>query len=942
MLKVFTHGWRFAIAVTFLGFSICSFSYPVFAQEYGTISGKVTDAKFGEPLPFVRIQVVDSKLGTVSQTDGRYSFRVPPGEYTLRVSSIGYAPQIAKVKVGAGETVVKDFVLVETFVQAQELVVTGTRRSDRTVTESPAPIDIITAKEIRQMGQVETNQILQFLVPSYNFPRPSITDGTDHVRPATLRGMGPDQVLVLLNGKRRHTSALVNVNGSIGRGAAAVDLNAIPASAIERIEILRDGAAAQYGSDAISGVINIILKKDAPSNVSAQFGQNLEGDGRVLQADFSHSFRLSENGFLNLSGELRDRGFTNRSGRDERQLFSLVNGNPDPRENTINRINHRFGDAATLDGTFFFNLSQPISESFAVYSFGGFGYRRGEATGFFRPSQDDRVARSRDANGNIVALHPDGFLPMIRSNIYDMSAAAGLEGRLGSWDLNVGVVHGRNYFDFNVVNSNNASLGAIVSPQDAPILGLPVGAPTPTSAYCGTISFFQTTVNADAHTQLFWGLAAPLNLSLGAEYRNDQYGIREGEPASYMRGRGPDTLVLRANGTRGGLAAAGIQVFPGFQPVDAKQIGRNSVALYVEAEQNFTESFLLNLAGRFENFSDFGSTINGKAAFRFEFLKGYAIRGSVSTGFRAPSMQQIGFSTVSTNFIGGVPFEIKTFTVDDPVARALGAKPLKPERTLNFAGGLTLDPAPNFSLTADYYHITVTDRIVLSGNFIGDAIRNFLAQRGFSGVGGGRFFTNAIDTRTQGVDVVARYVQDLGQYGVLRFTVGFNYTQNQIININTPTPPELGNLNETLIDRIERFRIERGQPQTNLNLMLNYNYGDFALMLRTVRFGEIAAPAFGQLPEINPTITINNVIYPDITVFDQTFGARWITDIDLSYRFFDRLTVAVGGTNIFNIYPDRTILIPNNANSGRILPFSGASPFGFNGAHFYSRISYAL
>ncbi|MDW8466769.1 MAG: TonB-dependent receptor [Chloroherpetonaceae bacterium] len=643
MLKVFTHGWRFAIAVTFLGFSICSFSYPVFAQEYGTISGKVTDAKFGEPLPFVRIQVVDSKLGTVSQTDGRYSFRVPPGEYTLRVSSIGYAPQIAKVKVGAGETVVKDFVLVETFVQAQELVVTGTRRSDRTVTESPAPIDIITAKEIRQMGQVETNQILQFLVPSYNFPRPSITDGTDHVRPATLRGMGPDQVLVLLNGKRRHTSALVNVNGSIGRGAAAVDLNAIPASAIERIEILRDGAAAQYGSDAISGVINIILKKDAPSNVSAQFGQNLEGDGRVLQADFSHSFRLSENGFLNLSGELRDRGFTNRSGRDERQLFSLVNGNPDPRENTINRINHRFGDAATLDGTFFFNLSQPISESFAVYSFGGFGYRRGEATGFFRPSQDDRVARSRDANGNIVALHPDGFLPMIRSNIYDMSAAAGLEGRLGSWDLNVGVVHGRNYFDFNVVNSNNASLGAIVSPQDAPILGLPVGAPTPTSAYCGTISFFQTTVNADAHTQLFWGLAAPLNLSLGAEYRNDQYGIREGEPASYMRGRGPDTLVLRANGTRGGLAAAGIQVFPGFQPVDAKQIGRNSVALYVEAEQNFTESFLLNLAGRFENFSDFGSTINGKAAFRFEFLKGYAIRGSVSTGFRAPSMQQIGF-----------------------------------------------------------------------------------------------------------------------------------------------------------------------------------------------------------------------------------------------------------------------------------------------------------
>jgi iron complex outermembrane receptor protein len=355
-----TQAKRRVFTTWLLGFTFSLIPILSEAQEYGTITGKITDAKFGEPLPFVRIQVLDSKLGTVSQTDGRYSFRVPPGEYTLRVSSIGFSPITEKVKVGAGETVTKDFVMTETFVQAQELVVTGTRRSDRTVTESPAPIDIITAKEIRQMGQVETNQILQFLVPSYNFPRPSITDGTDHIRPATLRGMGPDQVLVLLNGKRRHTAALVNVNGSIGRGAAAVDLNAIPASAIERIEILRDGASAQYGSDAISGVINIILKKDAPTTVSAQFGQNIEGDGRVLQADLSHSFRLGDNGFLNLSGELRDRGFTNRSGRDERQLYPLVNGNPDPRENSINRINHRFGDAATLDGMLFFNLSQPF------------------------------------------------------------------------------------------------------------------------------------------------------------------------------------------------------------------------------------------------------------------------------------------------------------------------------------------------------------------------------------------------------------------------------------------------------------------------------------------------------------------------------------------------------------------------------------------------------
>jgi iron complex outermembrane receptor protein len=911
----------------------------LFAQtSYGTISGTVIDSKTKEPLAFAKIQAVGTKLGTVTQADGKFSFRVPAGNYDLRISSTGYSPTTDKVTVAEGETITKNYSLTENFAQAQEVVVTGTRRSDRTVVESPAPIDIVTSREIKQMGQVETNQILQALVPSYNFPRPSITDGTDHVRPATLRGMGPDQVLVLVNGKRRHTSALVNVNGSVGRGSAAVDLNAIPASAIDRIEILRDGAAAQYGSDAISGVINIILKKDAPSNVSAQFGQNTEGDGRVLQGDLSHSFKLADNAFLNVSGEVRDRSFSNRSGRDDRQLYALVNGSADPREANANRINHRFGDAATTDATFFLNTSIPISETFAFNAFGGFGYRRGEAAGFFRPQLDDRVARSRDANGNIVTLHPDGFLPLIATNIYDASGSLGIEGSVGGWNLNLNAVHGRNYLDFNVRNSNNASLGAIISAQDAPRLGLAAGSPAPTSFYAGTVSFAQTTFNADATQQFFTGLKTPLNIALGAEFRIDQYGIREGEPASYIRGAGIDSLALRPDGSRGGIAAAGAQVFPGFQPSDAKTRSRNSVALYADVEQAI-ENFLITVAGRFENFSDFGSTINGKAAFRYEFVKGYAVRGGVSTGFRAPSMQQIGFSTVSTNFIGGVPFEIRTFSVDDPAARALGAQDLKPERTLNLAGGLTLDPVPSFSMTIDYYNITVNDRIVLSGNFVGTATQNFLRNNGFSGVAGGRYFTNAINTRTQGVDIVARYTADLGASGVLRLTAGFNYNQNEVTNINTPTPVALLNLGETLFDRVEKTRIERGQPLTNLNLMLNYNIGDFALMIRTIRFGEVTTPSFTQLS--GPIIS-NNTVYQDVAQFDQTLSAKFITDLDVSYKFFDHLTVAAGGTNIFNVFPDRTFLLPANANSGRILPFSGASPFGFNGANFYTRISYTL
>ncbi|MDZ7308244.1 MAG: TonB-dependent receptor, partial [candidate division KSB1 bacterium] len=398
-------------------------SSPLAAQEAGTIMGTITDARSGQPLPGANVVVLGTQLGATTRPDGTFRIRITPGSYELQVSFIGYNRLREKVTVAAGETVTKNLALQENLIGLGEVVVTGTRQADRTVVESPVPIDVLTATEIRQTGLTETSQIIQMLVPSFNFPRPSIADGTDHVRPATLRGLGPDQVLVLVNGKRRHTTALVHVNGTIGRGTTSTDLNAIPAGAIERIEVLRDGAAAQYGSDAIAGVINIILKSDQQASFASTVGQTSENDGETVQAGANYGFQLGSSGFLHLSGEFRDHGLTNRSQPDRRQQY--FSGDPRNNDPTLtNRINHRHGDADTRDGLLFMNASLPLSPKVTFYSFGGFSRRRGEATGFYRRALDDRTVR---------AIHPNGFLPEIHSTVYDASLSAGLRGTMGGW-----------------------------------------------------------------------------------------------------------------------------------------------------------------------------------------------------------------------------------------------------------------------------------------------------------------------------------------------------------------------------------------------------------------------------------------------------------------------------------------------------------------------------
>ncbi|HYR10082.1 MAG TPA: TonB-dependent receptor [Longimicrobium sp.] len=870
---------------------------PALAAQNGTLTGRVTDAGDGAPLPGAALRLSGGP-GTTSGEDGSYRLSAPAGRYDLTVSRLGFNTQRISVNLSAGTVTTLDVRLVEGAAVLEAVVAVGTRRPDRTATDAPVPVDVLTAADIQATGLTETAQIIQRLAPSVNFPRATVSDGTDHVRPATLRGLAPDQVLVLVNGKRRHNSALVNVNGSVGRGSTAVDLNAIPASSIERIEILRDGAAAQYGSDAIAGVVNIVLKQGGRREALVSAGQTTEGDGRVLQVAGTGGRDFGERGYVTLSAEFRDRENTNRSLPDTRQQYFTG----DPRNNNRAVVNHRQGDSDSRDFGGFLNAAIPLGEVIEAYAFGGLSRRDGEAAGFFRRANDARTVRS---------IHPDGFLPLISTTIIDGSGVAGVRGTAAGFRYDLSGVYGQNSFAFDVLNSNNVSMGNA----------------SPTDFYAGTLKFDQTTVNLDLSRSLSLGLPDAVNVAFGAEYRRDGYGIEAGEEASYANGG-----VLILDGPNAGqLAAVGAQVFPGFRPSDAKDVSRHNWAGYVDVEITPVRGLLLNVAGRFEDYSDFGSTSDGKLAARAQILPTLALRGAVGTGFRAPSLGQSYFSSTATNFlvINGVntPVDVRTFPAGSPEAAVLGATPLRPEESVNYSAGFAWEPARELSLTVDAYRIDIDDRIVFSENFTGTAIRQLFEAAGFVGVTGGRFFTNAIDTRTTGVDVVLNYARTVGP-GMLRFTGGGNLTKTEVLTDSVVTPPQLIGLGEVLFGRVERGRLERGQPRNSLNLALNYALERWTVNLNNRRFGEVSV--YGTAPEGSPTNT------------DQTFGARWITDVDVSYRLRGGLTAAIGANNVLGVYPEQNFRSPtgaDNSNAG-IFPYNQISPFGFNGAFYYVRLSW--
>jgi iron complex outermembrane receptor protein len=879
----------------------------------------------------------------------------------------------------------------------QTIIITGTRRTDRTVADSPVPIDVVGAEAILNSGQTETNKILNQLVPSFNFPQPSIADGSDALRPATLRGLSPDQTLVLINGKRRHVSALLNINGTVGRGSAAVDMNLIPGLAISRIEVLRDGASAQYGSDAIAGVINVQLKNsDNGGRASVTWGKyyttvndvaNVTGlqltpagqpqldptdnryllaitdgerearDGRQVTVGANVGVPFGNNGYLNVTGEYRDRNRTNRAGFDLRPNFNRIAPAFDPREATFNRLQFRFGDPDTQDYNLFVNTGMDAGDGWEVYAFGSYGHRDTTSAANYR---QQGAAANRDFSAlapnqspnaaNFVPLTPEGFLPLIVSDLDDYSIMFGLRGEIGGWKADLSGGRGHNSFDYQVENTLNTSFGpASQRTFDA-----------------GGLRYGQNIFNLDFSREFAAGFAKPLSVAVGAEYREEQFEIRPGDLQSYATGplfrasfattaancaaqQGVFNATTGICSFPGRAAPAGSQGFPGIPASSATDEGRHSYSAYVELDTDPIEGLTTTLAGRYEHYSDFGDTWNGKFAARFEPVTGFAVRGSISTGFRAPSLHQQFFTTTSTNFIAGLPVDISTVAVNSPVALALGSQPLEPEKSLNISLGATANPFRGLTLTADAYQIDIDDRIVLTENLgaagSGTAAQNaavkaVLDANGFQSVGAARFFINGLDTRTRGVDIVAAYRTRMGNLGNWSLTAAYNYNKTTIerrINALGPlaTIPGL-----VLFGRVEGIRFTHGQPRDKIVLSADGERGPFGITARTTRYGKVVSP--GAASPLAPNATSLTAFGPD----DIFLRPKWITDLELRFNPAETLELALGANNLFDVYPTRSPFGPRPASIGgfypanqQYIPYSIFSPFGFNGRFIYGRAS---
>ena len=943
-----------------------------------TVTGRVLDAA-GGALPGSTVLERGTSNGTSTGGTGEFSLSVASNA-TLTIQAIGFTAQ--QVPVNGRTTIAVRLVAAAT--DLNEVVVTGSRATEgRSNILTTAPVDVISAREIKAFAQTDVAQILSYIAPSFQSSRQTISDGTDHIDPASLRGLGPDQVLVLVNGKRRHNSALVNINGTVGRGSVGTDLNVVPTASIKRIEVLRDGAAALYGSDAIAGVINIQLKDDSTGvTASSTAGQTVENDGAVIQGDFNVGIGLNKRGFLDVSGQFQKHEAFNRGLPDTAPLiYSGGNGGQYPTRSNpnynsaqpisvnnptsipistperqalkaqdddlvarrgYNRNNLRIGSAATRNFGGFVNGGYRLGHGYEVYIAAGATYRTGTSAGFNRaPNQ---------LTQSDLTLFPDGFLPLINTTIYDQSVITGLRKTLGGFAVDLSNTFGRNELRYDISNTVNASL-----PQGPGIVN-------PTNFYAGRLAFLQNTTNVGVSRKFTdVGFLPTVNVAFGGEFRYDNFLIGKGEYASYINGG----RLIGSTPT-----ASGSQVFPGYQAQDEVNKGRTNVAGYVDLESDITEKLLVHLAGRAENYSDFGSRVSGQAAARYSIIDGLALRGSIGNGFRAPSLQQRYFTNTSTQFVSGVPNQVLTVNNENPIVRngfggtgqqGFGVAPLKQENSTNYSVGLTARVARTVTLTVDAYQIDIDDRIVLSSQFTrtNPTVNTILGSRDVSRV---QFFANAVNTRTQGIDIVANERLTLGEKSRLGLTAAANFNETTVRGFNS-TSSTINNdqttgttgLQNTLFDRQQRARLESGNPRSKINLSANYTYGIFGIEARSVRFGEV------QFKDADPARSF----------LDQTFAAKWITDLTLSAQIIKQVGVIVGVSNLFNVYPDKFVQNPRNneynfnappltssgapdpsqpdlsytstldaTNRGRFV--YNANQFGFSGAFYFARVNVTL
>ncbi len=863
-------------------------------SSQNVIKGKVTNEQ-KQALPGVSVYEKGTTNGLFTDSDGNYSINCKDETAVLAFSFVGLVSQ--EIVVGKQKEL-NVALISNNLLDMVEIV--GSRRPNRTAVESVVPVDIIeVSRLLTTLGQPDVNQMLQYVAPSFNSNKQSGADGADHIDPATLRGLGPDQTLVLINGKRRHQSSLINIFGSRGRGNTGTDLNAIPISAIDRIEILRDGAAAQYGSDAIAGVINIVLKStadeftgsyttgarnSAPAGKYDVLKESKKTDGQYTQFNGNFGTKLGEKGFVNMTLDYANLDHTFRRA--------------DPSKYDVYR--NKFGDAASESFATYFNSSFNAGKKTEIYMFGGYNYRFTDAFAFSRAANEER---------NVLEIYPNGFDPQIQSVITDKSLSVGMKTLIGGFKLDANNTFGANNFHYMVDNTLNASL------LDK----------SPTRFDAGGFSLAQNTTSLDL-SRLFPAVAKGLNFAFGVEHRIETYQIVAGEEGSYKTYGHPVFAIDTTRNNEGGITSidttfrpGGSQGFPGFQPGNELKESRSNFGSYIDLDLDVTDKFTLSGAGRFERYSDFGKTLNGKFAARYKISNALSLRGSVSSGFRAPSLAQMYFNTTFTDIVAGQAIDKIIAKNNSPISRALGIPDLKQEVSVNAGLGFTAK-VKSLSLTVDAYYVRIKDRIVLTGSFYSDdnVIGNELARLN---IGAAQFFTNAVNTTSKGADAILSYSLLLTAHQTLKFSFAGNF--NNMVIDKIYTNQKLQGKESTYFGLREKYFLLASAPKSKFNCGIDYSRGNFFSNLKLTRFGKVEL--------INWNDNGDNVV--DANELD-TYMPKVTLDLSVGYNL-KNMTLTIGGVNIMNTYPDKHD--PALTESGGIWD---SVQMGFSGALYFAKLGF--
>lgn len=968
MLRFKLLSTRFSLLILF------GFSTVLAKAQTATLSGQVTNTSG----PLQGVSVYTDGKGATTDANGNYTLTIAAGQHTITASYVGYQKQTQQINLPANGNVTVNFVLGPAN-ELNEITVVGIRNPKRSATESPVPIDVIPLKQvINQVGQLDVTQLLTYLAPSFNSVRQTLGDATDQTDPAQLRGLGPDQVLVLVNGKRYHQTSLVNVNGTVNKGTTGTDLNSIPASSIDHIEILRDGAAAQYGSDAIAGVVNIVLKRTKGFSLTSSFGENVTGydknyawnkinpsnmlpnhvnvnDGQNFQIGASYGFNLKK-GYLNISGEYLRRDRSNRTGLYTGQIWPVTDGATDDQidqQKGVARSKYdlRVGNSQMTSGGGVLNFAYPISNSLEVYAVGIVNFKSGISGGLYRyPYKLTTAANggsftasglysAATAAALVAQLYPYGFLPLENDKMHDYHFTAGVRGKLSDWNVDLSETYGYNSIQYGVSNSVNYTQAYL---SGATASGLQ------TSFNSGTTKLYQATTNVDVSNN--FPVLQGLNIAFGSEFRVDGYGIEAGEPNSYLNLTTDDNLA----------GIAGAQVFSGFLPSNAGNWTRNNIAFYTDNELDITKNFLITGALRYEYYSDFGGTFNYKFSTRYKLTDWLALRASTSSGFRAPSLAQEHYSKVNTLFIqdpknpdgGLVPVQAGTFPNNSAIADALGIPELKQETSHSYSVGATANITKGLDLTVDAYQIDIKNRIILSNSFSGGSITPLLNA---AGAGSASVFANAIDTRSRGIEGVLSYTKNFDASNSLNISLAHSTNVNKVkrdddgnLIIHASDVLAGAGLTSSYFNRADESRIETYSPKNKDIFTVQYRYKKVGVLARVSYFGSVQywADTTGAAKALatgkgGGNYGINAFDNNKLDILDQTFSGKFLSDLSLSYFITKAVTVNVGVNNLFDVYPDK-LANSGNTNSGTFVYSRSVSQFGFNGRYIFAKLNINL